>query len=363
MSGMATLVLCFSSAPPGLTEDLNNTALTPVTADRKQYGYFNQNYTGGAEYRFAVRPCVRPTPAGRGSRPFECRPHGSPTQKPDANHSTAEGAKYWDTSLLIEDKDMTCAPGAFPAGPRRPPFHGVNLGGWLLLEPWLTPSLFYQFLGADERYGKDAPMHTATDMYSFCAVLGPEEGNKQLRRHWRTWVTEDLIRQVKAKGADSLRVPVGDWMVEPYWPFEGCTDGAMDELDRVVDLANDYGLGVLIDVHGVNKSQNGFDNSGRMTIIWDHSRGKIFYEHWLIRDAEWIGHFVSEEGAYDMLDWGNLDRTVESLRLFASACAGGTMDAGRLGARMVAAYVLFLLFPSLTQNDTPTDLPSSASSP
>ena len=30
---------------------------------------------------------------------------------------------------------------------------GTSLGGWLVLEPWLTPSLFYQFLGADETYG------------------------------------------------------------------------------------------------------------------------------------------------------------------------------------------------------------------
>jgi len=26
-------------------------------------------------------------------------------------------------------------------------FRGAALGGWLVLEPWLTPSLFYQFLG------------------------------------------------------------------------------------------------------------------------------------------------------------------------------------------------------------------------
>jgi glucan 1,3-beta-glucosidase len=24
---------------------------------------------------------------------------------------------------------------------------GVNLGGWMVLEPWITPSLFYRFLG------------------------------------------------------------------------------------------------------------------------------------------------------------------------------------------------------------------------
>ena len=32
---------------------------------------------------------------------------------------------------------------------------GTSLGGWLVLEPWLTPSLFYQFLGADVKYGPD----------------------------------------------------------------------------------------------------------------------------------------------------------------------------------------------------------------
>ena len=32
-------------------------------------------------------------------------------------------------------------------------FHlrGTALGGWLVLEPWITPSLFYQFLGASEK--------------------------------------------------------------------------------------------------------------------------------------------------------------------------------------------------------------------
>ena len=27
---------------------------------------------------------------------------------------------------------------------------GVNLGGWMVLEPWITPSIFYQFLGGNE---------------------------------------------------------------------------------------------------------------------------------------------------------------------------------------------------------------------
>jgi glucan 1,3-beta-glucosidase len=53
---------------------------------------------------------------------------------------------------------------------------GTNIGGWLVLEPWITPSLFYQFLGAT------TPESTAMDTWTFCTALGAEEGNKQLRR-------------------------------------------------------------------------------------------------------------------------------------------------------------------------------------
>ena len=90
---------------------------------------------------------------------------------------------------------------------------GVNLGSWMVLEPWITPSMFYQFLGEGEGT-------TGMDMYGFCKVLGPEEGNKQLRRHWDSWVTKDLISELASTGAvNSLRLPVGDWQFKPYGPY------------------------------------------------------------------------------------------------------------------------------------------------
>lgn len=87
------------------------------------------------------------------------------------------------------------------------------IGGWLVLEPWITPSLFYQFLGGGET-------NTAFDIYTFCEVLGPVEANKQLRRHWETWVTEDIIKELaNSEAVNSLRLPVGDYMYKPYGPF------------------------------------------------------------------------------------------------------------------------------------------------
>ena len=127
---------------------------------------------------------------------------------------------------------------SFPSSHR-----GVNLGGWLVLEPWITPSLFYQFLGQGENT-------TAFDMYTFCGVLGPAEANKQLRRHWDNWITEDIIQQLADSGAvNSLRLPVGDFMYKPYGPYIGCVDGALDYVDLVLDWAYSHGMSVLIDIH------------------------------------------------------------------------------------------------------------------
>ena len=40
------------------------------------------------------------------------------------------------------------------------------------------------------------------DSYSFCTALGKEEANRQLRRHWQTWVTEEQIKNLAQSGKD-----------------------------------------------------------------------------------------------------------------------------------------------------------------
>lgn len=48
---------------------------------------------------------------------------------------------------------------------------GTNIGGWMVLEPWITPSLFYRFL--DNTHSEGVGM----DSYTFCEALGPVLGN------------------------------------------------------------------------------------------------------------------------------------------------------------------------------------------
>mmetsp|Transcript_40256 Transcript_40256/g.131531 ORF Transcript_40256/g.131531 Transcript_40256/m.131531 type:complete len:712 (-) Transcript_40256:230-2365(-) len=187
---------------------------------------------------------------------------------------------------------------------------GVNLHGWLVLQPWVTPSLFYQFEGK----GRGA---TAFDMHGFCRVLGPSEANRQLRQHWRAWVTERDLARLASQGINTLRIPVGDWMWEPYEPYVGCTDGAIDELWRVIHLCKRVGLQVLIDLHGVRGSQNGFDNSGHtQNVTWtDDSH----FEHWPHRSAGWQGSFDPLQMVYTDISWSSIRATVQVLEAIATS--------------------------------------------
>ena len=73
----------------------------------------------------------------------------------------------------LSDVDYTCSENVKSTAEKWK-VTGTSLGGWLVLEPWLTPSLFYQFLGTDIKYGPDIEAikaKTGMDQKSFCTAL------------------------------------------------------------------------------------------------------------------------------------------------------------------------------------------------
>ena len=220
---------------------------------------------------------------------------------------------------------------------------GTSLGGWLVLEPWLTPSLFYQFLGADIRYGPDIDKikeKTGMDQKSFCTALGPKEANRQLRLHWKQWMTEQHIADIAATGATHVRIPVGDWMFEPYDIYdvveEGvrCNDGALDELDRALELSHKYGLKVLLDMHAWIGSQNGLDNSGETKYVrWaskfdSGTSGEMYapkgtFEHWAYKGWDWIINSTADWGmAMQLINQPHWDHSMRVLAKVAKLYGG-----------------------------------------
>ncbi|KAL4997316.1 glycoside hydrolase superfamily [Aspergillus recurvatus] len=127
---------------------------------------------------------------------------------------------------------------------------GVNLGGWLVLEPWITPSLFDE--AGDE----------AVDEYTLTEVLGSEKAAARLSEHWSTFITEEDFSLISQAGLNYVRIPVGYWAAAPL-DGEPYVHGQLEHLDNAVAWARAHNLKVIVDLHGAPGSQNGFDNSGR----------------------------------------------------------------------------------------------------
>lgn len=132
---------------------------------------------------------------------------------------------------------------------------GVNLGGWLVLERWMSPSVFMK---AD-----------AQDEYSLCKELGKDEAALRLQHHRETFITEEHVKQVAELGLKLLRVPVGYWLFDAPEPYVG---GGRQYIDRLFVWARRYDLQVILDLHAAPGSQNGWDHSGKAgEIEWHHA--------------------------------------------------------------------------------------------
>lgn len=160
---------------------------------------------------------------------------------------------------------------------------GVNLGGWLVLEPWITPSLF-------DNTGNSAII----DEWTFGQYQDKSTATAALTNHWNTWITQSDFQQIAAAGLNHVRVPIG------YWAFdvsggEPFIQGQLPYLQKAIGWAQTYGLKVIVDLHGAPGSQNGFDNSGQ----------KMSYPEWQSSQS-------------------NIDRTNAIIKTLASMFAGQT---------------------------------------
>lgn len=121
---------------------------------------------------------------------------------------------------------------------------GVNLGNWLVLEKWMSPALFAQTDAEDEYY---LPRRLSEEAY-----------RERIRIHRSEYITERDFAQIKSYGLNAVRIPI------PYFVFGDCPPfiGCQEELDKAFAWAEKYGLVILLDLHTVPGSQNGFDNGG-----------------------------------------------------------------------------------------------------
>ncbi len=129
---------------------------------------------------------------------------------------------------------------------------GVNLGGWLVEEPWMEPFVTTPPPGS--------PYPKIQDHVSLWGTmekrLGPA-GMQSARSAFRAaWITEADFDRIHADGLNCVRLPF----------LAGLADepGGMAWLDRAIAWAGARGIYVVLDMHGVPGGQSDQPHTGQV---------------------------------------------------------------------------------------------------
>ena len=78
---------------------------------------------------------------------------------------------------------------------------------------------------------------------------------------------------------NTVRIPIPYFIYGDRQPFIGC----LEELDKAFNWAEKYGIRILIDLHTVPLSQNGFDNGGLSGVCkWSQTPDEVDYVVYLL---------------------------------------------------------------------------------
>jgi glucan 1,3-beta-glucosidase len=144
------------------------------------------------------------------------------------------------------------------------PYRGVNLGGWLVLESWITPSVY-----------SNNSVPSGVGEWQLCEQLGPTKAASVLTAHWSSWVSQSQIQTLVASGFTHFRIPLGFWILGDVAPGEPYVVGGLPFLQRALQWIHAAGGYAVLDAHGVPGSQNGHDNSG--SVGWINFTQPAYY--------------------------------------------------------------------------------------
>jgi len=131
-------------------------------------------------------------------------------------------------------------------------FCGVNLGGWLLHESWMSP-----LSGADNEFEARNILDKR---------FGEIRRWKLYNTYWDSFIKEDDFKSIAGEGLNCVRLVIyynnhmdknGNWYILSNSKID------FTRIDWAVNTAQKYGLYTIIDLHGAPGSQNGEDHSGR----------------------------------------------------------------------------------------------------
>ncbi|CAB9500876.1 Probable glucan 1,3-beta-glucosidase A [Seminavis robusta] len=214
---------------------------------------------------------------------------------------------------------------------------GVNLGGWLLLERYISPFQFSitschlegdfcWYPGQASAPPEDSPEYQLCDLYACQPHLienvdnivdypideytlsssfsSKETGAQWLNFHFEHFLKREDLVAIKEAGATHVRVPVPHFMLEEPRDDEPWIAGdRWKYFVRAAKWCREIGLEMWPDLHTVPGSQNGFDNGGQYLNIptcngWAYSQQNILRTVEAVKN---MAHAIKRYGLDDVV--------------------------------------------------------------
>ncbi|HWM70426.1 MAG TPA: cellulase family glycosylhydrolase [Steroidobacteraceae bacterium] len=173
------------------------------------------------------------------------------------------------------------------------PLQGVNLGGWFVMEKWMTP------------LDSGSLSDTYTVMQKLDQRFGVETEQSLIKTFQQSWITTTDLDNIKNAGFNVVRAPI--WWGQFYLLNDQSPGGwradAFDTLDWLVSACAARGIYVIIDMHGVVGGQSTSDDTGRsgQNQYWTNNnfQGDTAYMWWQIAN-----HFKGNPtvAGYDLIN-------------------------------------------------------------
>lgn len=123
---------------------------------------------------------------------------------------------------------------------------GVNLGGWLVSEPWMLGDEWKEVMGCGN----------AGSEFDCVLAKGQDAADESFDAHYARWITPDDIQKISDYGLNTIRIPIG------YWSYRDIVDGSesfpqmnLKHLDAVIEKAASLNMFVVMDLHGAPGAQ------------------------------------------------------------------------------------------------------------
>lgn len=137
--------------------------------------------------------------------------------------------------------------------------YGVNFGSLFLLEKFIFHQFFIDNTG------------TELDAITCCINrYGIDKTRQDLENHWNAYVNDNDWNWLKSKGVTTIRLPIGYWHVNggyftpntPFFQVSRVYSNAWLILKNIIQKANQYDIGILIDLHALPGGANNAEHSG-----------------------------------------------------------------------------------------------------